>query len=231
MQQNNYTTFSIQFKGLEAKKSYFLDKNTVIIEYDRIDKRDICCGNIPHIHDYRTVTIKHNPYMGYIVRLKVKKQRYKCLICKKIKTSNLDMIKPKCRIADTVFKEFEIQIKNIRSIKDISTSLGISFSRGYIHFDTMVVKKHSKELITTIYMDEFKGNSNNEKYQLAIYNQNKELIDILENRKSPKLKEWFKDNEIKPNIFVTDMFMQFRNVITSTFDNPIIVADKYHVLR
>ncbi|WP_197416941.1 transposase, partial [Streptobacillus felis] len=36
---------------------------------------------------------------------------------------------------------------------------------------------------------------------------------------------------IKPNIFVTDMFMQFRNVINTTFDNPIIVADKYHVLR
>ena len=37
--------------------------------------------------------------------------------------------------------------------------------------------------------------------------------------------------DVKPKIVVTDLFMQFRNVIRSSLGDVEIVADKYHFVR
>ena len=42
----------------------------------------------------------------------------------------------------------------------------------------------------TVYLDEFKGNADKEKYQLAIYDTNHILIDILKDRKSSIIREF-----------------------------------------
>jgi len=42
----------------------------------------------------------------------------------------------------------------------------------------------------TVYLDEFKGNADKEKYQLAIYDTNHILIDILKDRKSSTIREF-----------------------------------------
>lgn len=80
-------------------------------------------------------------------------------------------------------------------------------------------------------MDEFKGNADGEKYQLAIYDRNKKLVTILKNRKSNTIREFFFTLDVKPKIVVTDLFMQFRNVIRSSLGDVEIVADKYHFVR
>ena len=90
----------------------------------------------------------------------------------------------------------------------------------------------SKKLDTSVlYMDEFKGNADGEKYQLAIYDRNKKLVTILKNRKSNTIREFFFTLDIKPKIVVTDLFMQFRNVIRNSLGDVEIVADKYHFVR
>ncbi|HQO93159.1 MAG TPA: 3-hydroxyacyl-ACP dehydratase FabZ, partial [bacterium] len=67
--------------------------------------------------------------------------------------------------------------------------------------------------VAVLSMDEFKGNADGEKYQLAIYDRDKKLVTILKNRKSNTIREFFFTLDIKPKIVVTDLFMQFRNVI------------------
>lgn len=96
--------------------------------------------------------------------------------------------------------------------------------------DTKELEK--KDLDTSIiYIDEFKGNAENEKYQLAIYDKNRNLADILQNRKAKTIVEYLKTNNIKPQIVVTDMFKPFRSLIKKHLPATQIVADKYHVIR
>ena len=83
----------------------------------------------------------------------------------------------------------------------------------------------------TVYLDEFKGNADKEKYQLAIYDTNHILIDILKDRKSSTIREFLlchKDSIKKVGMY---MFMQFRNTVYSCLPHADIVADKYHVIR
>lgn len=80
-----------------------------------------------------------------------------------------------------------------------------------------------KELDTSIiYIDEFKGNTEKEKYQLAIYDKNRKTNTII---------EYLKTNKPRPKIVVTDMFKPFRSLIKRYLPDTQIVADKYHVIR
>ena len=82
-----------------------------------------------------------------------------------------------------------------------------------------------------LYMDEFKGNADGEKYQLAIYDNNKILVTVLKNRKSNTIRDFFFTLDIKSKVIVTDLFMRFRNVINSSLRDVEIVSDKYHFVR
>ena len=122
------------------------------------------------------------------------------------------------------------KIKDVKSFKQVSKELKISISSVLRIFDSIVIP--SKKLDTSVlYMDEFKGNADGEKYQLAIYDRNKKLVTILKNRKSNTIREFFFTLDVKPRIVVTDLFMQFRNVIRSSLGDVEIVADKYHFVR
>ena len=54
---------------------------------------------------------------------------------------------------------------------------------------------------------------------------------VLKNRKSNTIRNFFFILDIKSKVIVTDLFMQFRNVINSTLGDVEIVADKYHFVR
>ena len=82
-----------------------------------------------------------------------------------------------------------------------------------------------------LYMDEFKGNADGEKYPLAIYDNNKILVTVLKNRKSNTIRDFFFTLDIKSKVIVTDLFMRFRNVINSSLRDVEIVSDKYHFVR
>ncbi len=66
---------------------------------------------------------------------------------------------------------------------------------------------------------------------MAIYDKNHELIDILKDRKTSTIKEFLLSHSKKIKKVSIDMFMQFRNMISSYFPNADIIADKYHVIR
>ena len=91
--------------------------------------------------------------------------------------------------------------------------------------------KTSNEVTDTIHFDEFKGNADKEKYQLAAYNGNKELLIILKDRKSNTIKEYLESLPVKPSKVVIDLFMQFRNIIKIVLPDAEIIADKYHYVR
>ena len=90
-----------------------------------------------------------------------------------------------------------------------------------------------RALPTAIGIDEFKGNTNGEKYRCIITDPEKgEIFDILPNRNKSYLIDYFKQfsnrNELK--IFSMDMTNNYRS-LSFLFPNAIVVADKFHYIR
>lgn len=227
--QTNYTQFRPDLKGVKIKKTE-ISKNIYHIYAKRLDKRPKCCNKKMNIKDYRTVHIKDTEYRSNQVIIHVEKQRYVCSCCKKTVTSKLDFVDFNHSISTNVRKEVENKIKDIKSFTQVSKELKISISSVLRIFNSIVIP--IKDLDTNIlYMDEFKGNADGEKYQLAIYDNNKTLVTVLKNRKSNTIRDFLFTLDVKPRIIVTDLFMQFRNVINSTLGDVEIVADKYHFVR
>lgn len=187
--QTNYTQFRPDLKGVKIIKSYFFE-NTYHINAKRYDKRPKCCNKKMNIKDYRTVNIKDTEYRSKKVIIHVEKQRYVCSCCKKVVTSKLDFVAFNHSLSKNVEEEVINKIKDVKSFKQVSKELKISISSVLRIFDSIVIT--SKKLDTSVlYMDEFKGNANGEKYQLAIYDRNKKLVAILKNRKSNTIREFF----------------------------------------
>lgn len=226
---NNFNTFRPEIKDVKIKKVDLINNIYHIFGY-RIDKRIRCCQKKMNIHDYRIVNIKSLSYGNKRVILHIKKQRYICSKCKKKITSKIDIVEKNCSISNEVKEEIRRKIKEMKSFKQIGIEENTSISTVLRIFKDIKIPK--KEFnYETIFFDEFKGNANKEKYQLAIYDKNHELIDILKDRKTSTIKEFLLPHSDKIKKVSIDMFMQFRNMITTYLPNADIVADKYHVIR
>ena len=227
--QTYYTKFIPNIEGVNIKKSYILN-NTYHIEAIRIDKRPLCCNRYMNIKDYKKVHIKDTNYGSKKVIIHVIKQRYICPCCKKKETSKLDFVDRKCSISKNILEDLIWHLKKTKSFTLIGEELGISLSSVMRYFKKLKISE-SKKSTKVIRLDEFKGNADKEKYQLAVYNGNRELLTILKDRKSTTIKRYLESLEEKPVKVVIDLFMQFRNVVKQTLPEAKIIADKYHYVR
>ena len=227
--QRYYTKFRPNIKGLNIKKSYILD-NIYHIEAVRVDKRQLCCGRKMNIKDYRLVHIKDTNYGSKKVIIHVKKQRYICPCCNKKEMSKLDFVKERCSISKNILEDLIWHLKKTKSFKQTGEELGISLSTTMRYFEKLKIVEEKKPT-KIIHFDEFKLNADNEKYQLAVYNGERELLTILKDRKATTIKDYLENLEEKPEKVVIDLFMQFRNVIKRTLPQAKIIADKYHYVR
>ena len=185
-------------------------------------------GKEYRLKDYRTVKILIDVYDNMPVYLNLKKQRYVCKSTGKIITSDMEFVNKRCRISNRIKKRIEVTSKDMKTFKQNAKENKVSISTIIRTLENIQIKKE-KYNTSVIFIDEFKGNLGNEKYQLAVYDKHHKLINIYENRYQSTLKNILL--EFKPSIVVTDMFKPFRNVITKTLPMSHIVADKYHVIR
>jgi transposase len=82
-------------------------------------------------------------------------------------------------------------------------------------------------------IDEFKGNTNGEKYQCIITDPvNKTIVDILPARYKHRLFDYFKRfDRSKTHYFVSDMWETYRDISKTYFKNAKFIVDKYHFVR
>ena len=206
--QTNYTQFRPDLKGVKIIKSYFFE-NTYHINAKRYDKRPKCCNKKMNIKDYRTVNIKDTEYRSKKVIIHVEKQRYVCSCGKKVVTSKLDFVAFNHSLSKNVEEEVINKIKDVKSFKQVSKELKISISSVLRIFDSIVIP--SKKLDTSVlYMDEFKGNADGEKYQLAIYDRNKKLVTILKTIQSNTTRTFFSISILELRLLVIFFFFNFR---------------------
>ena len=194
-----------------------------------------CGEKTKYIHDYRCRTIKDLPAFDQSVIIIYRQRRYSCHKCGKRFAENNTFV-PKYyqmtrRLISKIFEETE----KICSFSSIGDKLNISVSTVIRIFDNISYTA-PKELPEVIAIDEFKGNTGDEKYQ-AIITEPKTgvVLDILPDRKQKHLiqylKQYSKEERDKVKFFVSDMWKPYRELSEVFFKNSTYLVDKYHYVR
>lgn len=194
-----------------------------------------CCKNTSNrVHDYREQTVKHSAYRGKQVLLVLKKRRYVCLNCNKRFYEKYSFLPKYYRSTNILYANIIDKLHTKLSIKDIAKEQHVSpniVSRAL----KLVSFTNKPELPVILGIDEFKGNTGGEKYNLILTNlHDNKMSDLLPTRKKSDIISYFKRYTIeerqKVKVFVMDMTNNYKE-IAWLFPSAEIVVDKYHYVR
>lgn len=191
------------------------------------------CNHITSkIHDYRTQTITDLPIGGKNVVLHLRKRRHKCSFCGKKFDEFNDFVQRYGRFTSRVFMKVLEELKEVRSIKSVATSHGMSIPTA-----SKVLKQVEYtplKLPEVISIDEFKGNAGGEKFQCILTDaKDHKVFDILPNRKQEDLLSYFSEYRNKNDVkyIITDMNLNFKTTLKLMFPKATVVIDRYHYMR
>lgn len=193
------------------------------------------CGNVTsYVHDYRLQIIKDIPYADKHIYLYLKKLRYHCPHCNKHFYESYPFIPKYNRITSKVFSSIIHCCRDKQSFKDIAVKHNVSSSTVIRVFE-LVNHSNKPPLPKVLGIDEFKGNTGYEKYQLILTDiASKKVINILPTRKKTDIITYFKqystEERKKVQYFVMDMWNDYKD-IAWLFPNAKIIVDKYHYVR
>ena len=212
-------------------------KNKVEIYIELPVKEHICpcCGkSTTNIHDYYSQTIKDIPIYFKPTNLIYHKRRYECKNCGKSFFEDNSIISKYQRRTTRLTGFVVDSLRNLTSQSDVSKQTNVS---------TSVISKMLPYLAVTnstlpkvLCIDEFKGNTGNYKYQVALINgETHDVVDILECRQKHSLCEYFKKfpKEQLDNVkfFVTDLWETYKDIAFTYFRKAKIIADHFHFAR
>ena len=192
-----------------------------------------CSRETRRVHDYRIQRIKHLKMAERQTVIVYRKRRYACSCGKRFYEEN-----PCVERYQHHSKEWNHQVQ-IRTVKaktftEIAAQYHSSVSTIIRRFDRLVPKalKGQAALPKAIAIDEFKGDTGKEKYQLIIADAvTREAIDILPNRRKETIKNYLRKHGANVQIVVMDMSQAFKAAVTQAMDSPVIVADSFHFIR
>lgn len=194
-----------------------------------------CCGaKTTKIHDHYTQPIKDIPIQFKPVVVFLKKTRYKCKECGKSFYPKNDFIAKYKRKSKRLIGYVVEQLKNNIAASTIAKSVNID--KGFISKMLPYLAVTNTSLPRVLCIDEFKGNSGEYKYQVALLDgETHKVIDILECRYKHFLCDYFKKfpKEQLDNVkyLVTDLWESYKDIGMTYFRKAKIVADHFHWTR
>ena len=235
-----YTDFTEEMLGLQGVKVTKIEKDekTLVIhaEMQRKEHHCISCGTATDtIHDYRTQVIKDIPAFGRLVKIVLRKRRYRCPCCGKRFFEENTFLPKYHRMTNRLAFYVLDKLRNEHSFTSVAKEVNLSVTTVIRIFD-MITYSKPKTLPVALSIDEFKGNTWGEKYQCIIADPvNKVILDILPKRYSNYLTTYFKSypkqirNQVK--YFVSDMWRTYSDISDIWFKNATKIIDKYHWIR
>lgn len=193
-----------------------------------------CCGkSTDKVHDYREQIVKDIPAFGKNIFIHLKKRRYRCS-CGKRFAENVSFLPRYHRMTNRLPLYIIDKLRNEVSFSNVAREVNLSVSTVIRVFD--LVSYSPKELPAALSIDEFKGNTNGEKYQCILADPvNKVVLDILPKRYEHYLTEYFnrfdKSNRDKVKFFVSDMWKPYSDISSVWFKSATQIVDKYHWIR
>ena len=193
-----------------------------------------CCGEFTDkIHDYREQTIKDIPLFDKKLFVHLRKRRYRCG-CGKRFFENNKFLPRYHRMTNRLSAYIINELSNEASFTSVGRKVDLSTTTVMRIFD--LVSYSPQKLPDVLSIDEFKGNTNKEKYQCIITDPvNKIVLDILPKRYESYLTKYFlrfnKAERQNVKTFVSDMWKPYASLASKLFKNAEQVVDKYHWIR
>ena len=194
-----------------------------------------CCGNkTSNVHDYYSQTIKDVPIQFKPTNIIYNKRRYHCNNCGKNFYESNEIVTKYKRRTNRLTAHIVNELRNLDSQTNIAKKNNVSTSviSKMLPYLAVSVSKLPRVLC----IDEFKGNTGNYKYQVALIDgETHNVVDILECRHKHALCEYFKKfpKEQLDNVkyFVTDLWETYKDIAFTYFRKAKIVADHFHWAR
>ena len=234
--QNNCIKNLLNFKDVVVKKINNLENSVEV--YVELPKSTQfcprCAFETSKVHDYRTQPIQDVPIQFKPTTIFYRKRRYECSVCGK-KFYEKNELVGKFSRKTTRFVSYIVQeLRNLTSMSDVSKKCNTSpnfISRLVPYF--AVSNSHLPKVLC---IDEFKGNTGNYKYQVALIDgETHDVVDIIECRHKHFLCDYFKKfpQEQLDNVkfFVTDLWESYKDIAFTYFRKAKIVADHFHWVR
>lgn len=223
----------------DSVKDLEVFENTYIIHLQFKRKPHICpcCQTTTSkVKDYRKQKVKLDSINNTETFALVNKRRYICPHCGKAFYETNNIVRKYQRRSQSQTLHIIQECSKKQSFKDIGLRYNLSITTIMRYFSKVSYAAPSA-LPEVISMDEFKGNAQGQKYQVALVDPVKRKpLDILPKRDTAELIKYFFSNfsykqRSKVRLVVTDLSSLFKKVITTIFPNAKIVADRYHVQR
>ena len=189
-----------------------------------------------YVYDYRIRKLKHGYVNGYYININYKRRRYICKCCNTKFPENNSIVEKYAKITNLNKQLIVEEYKKQNSFKGIGINLGISSNTVVRDIDKHINYSPLK-LPEAISFDEFKkSNLDDSKYAFTIYDPiNKKVIDIVFDRKSSSLEDYFSkipyDERKLVKYVIIDLWSPYKSIIKKYFNNAIIIADKFHYIR
>lgn len=196
-----------------------------------------CECSTKRVHDYRIQKIQHIQINGCTSYLILKKRRYLCTSCGKKFYEDYKFLQKTFRKSNNVYNAICSNAKQIKNIKTIAEDNSVSsptVTRYINYYNFLADKSQVTVFPKRIGIDEFKGNTGTDKYQLQIINlDTNQIVDIVESRRYDDLELYFShiSNRSAVELVSMDLYQPFKKIIQDKFTNAQIVADKFHYTR
>ena len=193
----------------------------------------ICATQTRLVHDYRTRRVIDMPVRDKKMVIHYRRRRYQCPRCNKRFAEPCGFIGKYQRFTSRVVLSVMERLQMRLSMKDIALQTGTSVS-GVLRCLGLQPQTPPRKLPSVLALDEFKGNTGNEKFQCILTApQQGQVFDILPSRNVSTLQAYLKSfpNRGDVNVVVMDMNRGFRDVARTFLPNAKIIIDRFHVVR
>lgn len=233
-----YSNISLPgFKGMIVKKAVECE-GSYRLSVEMECKPHRCpeegCGRMTEkIHDYRVQKIQHLKIFARPATVFYRKRRYVCSCGKRFYEEN--QLVDRYQRQSREFKQaLAIELIHGKNFKDVALRFGTSPTTVMRRFDEIEAThlKETKELPSIIAIDEYKGDTDGERFQTIIADPvNRRPLEILPDRKKETVKEYLKQYGSKVEVVVMDMSHSFKAAVDQALGRPIVVADRFHFVR
>ena len=234
MLASNYTQEILNLQDVSVEKVENFEKiQRIHIKLGRkVVNCPSCKAETSKIHDYRTQVVKDCEAFGKKVELILKKRRYVCACCNKRFAEPNTFLPKYHRMTSRLIGTIIEKLSDERSFTSVARETGLSVStviRIFDHVEYPVLKTCP----TVLSIDEFKGNTGGEKFNVILCDpKSKRVLDILPERKESYLIKYFKQTDrSRVEYFVSDMWTTYREIAANFFKNATFLVDKYHWVR
>ena len=235
--RNNNILKLLNLQGIILKKEKY-SKNLIELWVECLLKEHICpsCNSsTSRVHDYYTRSFNHIMVGKRTTKIYYKQRRYVCLHCGKRFAENNSFIQKFYRhsndVVNSVFDDLT-SIKNLSQIGHDNNMSSQNVSRLMNKF--MPIFHNTTSLPEAIGIDEFRGNSGGNKFQVIITDlKTHKVIDVISDRSEDALYNFFRkiSNPKNVKLVAMDLSLFFKKIIADVFPNAKIIADTFHFTR